>query len=472
MIDIAFKALTAQRESKHVEFKGRFDSNSSGQWCELIKDIVAISNSGGGIIVFGLDSLGIPTGESVEMITCIDPADISNKICKYTRTADFDLEIRSLEKEGHKLAGFIIKPVSIPLVFERQGAYDDVAGKHRTVFSVGTVYFRHGSKSEPGTTEDIRQVIERQLEHVRKSWIKGVKKVVHAPEGSQFIAVQSVSNGAKQVVPTSVRAVNDQSALPVRVTRDPTAASGILLHEEVSESICDEINNVIDIDRILARGQQDFTLDERVYYRIYAERDNVRQSEECRSRFLHYGIVASYAPALFWALALPDRFMVDAIVKLYQTKHPNYSLMRIGMLLGLHFCEWLFEKWRDKWEHHPQPPNSYRTFQQWVLNLKQTDARLIAARLSLTSHFVVEGNTQIEVKDILEKPDQAATLVSKACMRVFRGESDYKSIARNLDYLAYGSEVQRRAPVIMKAVMQTIDALKVPGIEEKTETEE
>jgi hypothetical protein len=33
------------------------------------------------------------------------------------------------------------------------------------------VYFRHRAKSEPGTSEDIRKVIERQLEFIRKSWI-------------------------------------------------------------------------------------------------------------------------------------------------------------------------------------------------------------------------------------------------------------------------------------------------------------
>ncbi|KKP92035.1 MAG: hypothetical protein UR98_C0034G0003 [Parcubacteria group bacterium GW2011_GWA1_36_12] len=35
------KAKTAQRESRHIEFKERFDINESQDWCEIIKDFSA-----------------------------------------------------------------------------------------------------------------------------------------------------------------------------------------------------------------------------------------------------------------------------------------------------------------------------------------------------------------------------------------------------------------------------------------------
>ncbi len=44
------KALTATCETKFIEFKSRFDVDSKQDWCEVIKDIIAISNSGGGIM--------------------------------------------------------------------------------------------------------------------------------------------------------------------------------------------------------------------------------------------------------------------------------------------------------------------------------------------------------------------------------------------------------------------------------------
>jgi len=182
-MDIIAKALTVKRESKYIEFKQSFDPNLPGAWCELIKDLVAIANSGGGIIVFGLDSLGVPTGASIDAITSIDPADIANKVSRYTGLVDFEFEIRRLTKKGQNLVAFVVQPVSVPLVFKNPGTYDIGSGKQRTAFGVGTVYFRHGAKSEPGKSEDIRRVIERQLELIRHSWLKGVRKIVQAPKG-------------------------------------------------------------------------------------------------------------------------------------------------------------------------------------------------------------------------------------------------------------------------------------------------
>src|ERR1035438_10821193 len=40
-------------ESESVEYKSSFDSNSPADWAEIIKDIVALANSGGGAIIFG-----------------------------------------------------------------------------------------------------------------------------------------------------------------------------------------------------------------------------------------------------------------------------------------------------------------------------------------------------------------------------------------------------------------------------------
>src|SRR5450759_3344992 len=116
-MDIVDKALSAKRESKHVEFKQGFDPGQPGEWCELVKDLAAITNSGGGIIVFGLDRQGVPTGASIGAITSIDPADIANKVARYTGLVDFEFEVRRLTKQTNKLVAFVIPPVSVPLVF-------------------------------------------------------------------------------------------------------------------------------------------------------------------------------------------------------------------------------------------------------------------------------------------------------------------------------------------------------------------
>lgn len=475
MSDLIHKALEAKRESKYIEFKQGFDPSLPCEWCELIKDIVAIANSGGGIIVFGLNNTGIPSTEPVEAIARIDPADIANKISKYTGPADMDFDIRTLQKNGHPLVAFVMQGVSIPLVFQKPGTYDIGSGKQRTAFSVGTVYFRHGAKSEPGTSEDIRKIIERQLEHIRKSWLKGVRKVVQSPPGSTVVTVAERDGRRPPVaLATTVRAVNDPNATPVRLTRDPNQSSGSFVHEEISNGIFDEINNVIDANRVLAKGQQHFFLGQPIYYRIYAERHHVVQSEDAISVLLNSAMSDFYAPFLFWAISLPPELVARPLTHLYlYPRSPNiHTLIRMAILLGPEFSGWLSQKWDAKWGHYSQPPSFYWRFKQLISKEGNVDPSALAARSSITAQISLKGEPSISVRDLLGKPTQAATLLSKACICVFEGENSARTLARNLDYLAYGAEIRRHAPQIVRKIVKAIGDQEAGDFEDNPDAHE
>jgi len=150
-----------------------------------------------------------------------------------------EFEIVEAHKEGQPVIAFLIHAVPVPLVFERPGQYDIGGGKQKTAFSTGTVYFRHGAKSEPGSTSDIRIAIEHYVEVIRKSWIKGVRKIVHAPLGSEVIVAHPVGRPPSETITAvslPVRAVRDPGASPVFLTRDSSKASYGLVHETVSAS--------------------------------------------------------------------------------------------------------------------------------------------------------------------------------------------------------------------------------------------
>lgn len=138
MSDLVKKALKAKRESKRIEFKRGFDVSSPAEWCELIKDIGAIANSGGGIIVFGLDSSGAPTGESVKQISAEDPADIANKLAEYIGTSTLEFESVELKKQRHHLHALVISRAAIPHVFQKPGTYD-IGGRETKI----CVWSRH-----------------------------------------------------------------------------------------------------------------------------------------------------------------------------------------------------------------------------------------------------------------------------------------------------------------------------------------
>ena len=92
--DLVQKALSAKRESKAIEFKQTFNVTSKQDWCEIVKDVVAIANPGGGVLVFGADSKGQPVAGDLSLIAAIDPATITDRIRRFFENA------RSKYREG------------------------------------------------------------------------------------------------------------------------------------------------------------------------------------------------------------------------------------------------------------------------------------------------------------------------------------------------------------------------------------
>ena len=148
-MSIIDRALTARRSSRRVELKESFQVDA-----QLITDVAAIANSGGGAVVFR-------DGK-------VDAAAVAEKLRHYTDFADLQAVDRAL------IVGEAITPIVID----------------------GVVYFRHGAKSQRGTTEDLEELIGRRVEMVRKSWQSAVATFVKSPVGS---------------------------AMPVRIVDDPRA---------------------------------------------------------------------------------------------------------------------------------------------------------------------------------------------------------------------------------------------------------
>jgi hypothetical protein len=281
--------------------------------------------------------------------------------------------------------------------------------------------------------------------------------------------------GGPSSLATTVRAVLDPLAIPVLLTRDATkATTGTFVHEEVSDAIFDEINNVIDANRVLAKGQRRFFLGLPVYYRIYAERQQVSQSEEHTTVLLHSAVCDLYAPALYWAVTLPAMTVASTFAELYL--HPRSpgirSLIRMALLLGEEFREWLFDKWQRKCKHYPQPPNFYWTFTEARSKLANVDPRIVAANVRKNTVFQVSGNPPIEAAKLLDSPQLASSLLSTACMRVFQGDADMRSTARNPDYFAYGPRVSDSATEISKSIMKLVGDREVGDFGEATTEEQ
>jgi hypothetical protein len=209
------RAENAKGESKFIEFKRDFDTNSAQAWCEVMKDIVAFANSGGGIIVFGVDNNGTNSEADTTPILSYDSADITNRIARYTNYQFAEIEIVEVVRDKKRRAAFLITSTEVPLIFVKPGTYDIGGGKQKTAFSQGTVYFRHGSKSEPGTRDDLLKWRDRELARVRKTWLGGLRKVVEASSDEVFTVISSRSPQPKEGMIVEAKMSADPSAVNV-----------------------------------------------------------------------------------------------------------------------------------------------------------------------------------------------------------------------------------------------------------------
>lgn len=204
------------RESRHVDFKESVDVQSTADWCELIKDMVAMANSGGGALVIGVHNDGKPSGADCTALVGLDPAKVVDKIATYTGEQFADFDVRPAQRGAKQVVVIEVQGVFPPMVFVRAGAYDVIGAdgkkKTRVAFNVGTVYFRHGAKSEPANSHDLKTTFERRLAAERKALMSNVRKVVQMPPG-----------GEVRIIPGELAKAGDPKAVPVRLTDHPDA---------------------------------------------------------------------------------------------------------------------------------------------------------------------------------------------------------------------------------------------------------
>jgi len=183
-MELMERALSAISEAAQIDFKKDFNPNLPKEWVEIVKDIVAMANSGGGVILFGVDNYGTPVANfDADAVARIDPADITNKIYKYTGYHFGDFEIVKRKKDGKEIVIFVINKAETPMVFSSPGTYSIDNRKQKTAFAKGTIYFRHGAKSEPATREDLQQWLQNVRQEAQKEILERIQTVATLPVG-------------------------------------------------------------------------------------------------------------------------------------------------------------------------------------------------------------------------------------------------------------------------------------------------
>lgn len=222
----------------------------------------------------------------------------------------------------------------------------------------------------------------------------------------------------------------------IRLTRNRDEAQGTLYYEEFQEGIFDEINNILDANRLLAKSNNQFMLGPAVYYRIYSERQHVNFNIETFDLLARTGSMNFYGPFLYWLTKLPPIKIVDILYDIFnQSKSPNiYNLTKIALLLGDKALEIIKSVIDEKFKRIIQKPDYYYTFLEQI---NSKNKNLIFKALRASDNKILFGKYTYGL--LLKNNTNTLNILSQECLNVFKGQIAQRTLTRELDFLAYGN---------------------------------
>jgi hypothetical protein len=455
MTPLVKRFLLTTKENRHLEWKEHPPLGpgvGNGPKYRMVKAAVSFANWLGGFVLFGVDRNGSWVGLAEEGLAFVDPASLYELIngCIFPEIPN--LNYIDFRHEGKLFALLHVPPSSqSPHVVTKEVVEKDASGQVRPVLARHALYCRQGAKSDLATAQQHQQIIAVRTEWVRDELLRRVKEVpVHS-----LAPTQSGGPGAVAGSLTVTRLTTDPEAPVVRVTRGREGTAGILLHEELSDGLFDEINNVVDANSLLAGGREAFLLGEPIYYRIYAERQHVQPASPRLGLLARTGLHDLYGPNLFWILQMDPEAVASVIRGAAENiKSPQvHGLIRLVTLMGRQASDWLWNKLQRIWSGHTQRPDYLWAFKE-IRSRRTGDLRLISLRTAGRSLVDLPDAAAVTVESLLGSPSEAAGHLSRVCLAVFNGAKEFKQSARILDILAYGSEINAAGTRIVEALAE------------------
>jgi len=331
--------IKATSETKRLEFKSQFDISQNASWCELIKDIVALANSDGGTLVLGLNNDGSASGSDLTDFFNLDVADIINKIAKYTGQEFDQFTTEKAEKDNKQIFIFHINGIYPPMIFIKHGNYlDESNNQQKTAFQKGTVYFRHGPKSEPGNTEDLHQSLEREISRQKKSWLSNIRKLMYSSSSPEIKLRSSKVNNTDTPIPIPAKIIEtDDNNIPV-YRWDDTAY-------QTTDEILTGVLKSWKHDRNSYASNSDIVT-------IYAARKSLKIDEEKAECLLDCSINRG-APFFYFASFLSIERLVSFIkITCVSGKHPSpLMVIQLSHAIGGHLGDELLDYIIDNCEY-------------------------------------------------------------------------------------------------------------------------
>lgn len=179
-------------EFRNQDYKSMFDPSDEKAKVDLVKNLIAMANAGGGQVVYGRDETNTP-GVDQSVCTTLDSARIADLIERYASRASVHVShsIEALDS-GKFILSLTIDAAPYPIVMSRTGDWKGMnSGKDKPLFLVGDIWTRHSTKTERINYEDLRQWFERVRQEERDRILSRITSLVNLPEGAEIQVVST-----------------------------------------------------------------------------------------------------------------------------------------------------------------------------------------------------------------------------------------------------------------------------------------
>lgn len=182
-------------ETGEVECKVAFDGSNRDK-AHLAKEVVALANTGGGLIIYGVDRHGHAVGLPADSVTLLDPARVGDYVGRYIGNQRVVLSV-STHAEGET----VLVQIAVsghdrpPVVMERPGTFGD-GSRQETLFEAGAVFVRRDTKACPAQRADFERWLIDAEERGERNAYGLMRQVADRPRGTviEFALPDTPSN--------------------------------------------------------------------------------------------------------------------------------------------------------------------------------------------------------------------------------------------------------------------------------------
>ena len=293
-------------ETTNCDLKTAFDGSNQA-WVSLAKDIVAMSNSGGGVIVFGVDDNGHRVGLKQSLLDSMDPARINGQIEPKAPGARVNASYYEFTFYRLRYGFLCIHSQDDLIVFEKEWGYNKPNGQHQTVIREGVLYARGVGETRPARQADISVMVRRLIETGSKALLSKIEMVATLPLDSGIVALDPDSEGR------GIRLVDSGYGQPVKIVAENEDAIPIAEVIDAELPFSSKQAEIVNQIRTWKAGNPAHRVQRNTLNQWYLARNELEISDDI-AEFCFMSAGYDHGYAIYWASVMSED-RLDAVLQ-------------------------------------------------------------------------------------------------------------------------------------------------------------